>query len=233
MTEKHSHLGHRARLKERFLKEGLDNFKPHNLLEFLLFFSVPLTDTNTIAHAILKECKTLENVFEKSKEDLMKIKGVGEHTALFLTNFKNLEQAYLLSHSTPNEPLNTSQKLGAYLKTYFKTKEKNAVFALIMDSSMNIISSEKICDGNINEIHKNVKKITLLAYSRCACSVILAYNISGPIPPFTNIDKGLANALNERLKRVFIELIDILIVSDNSFISFGDFGCFDGNSLST
>lgn len=35
------HAGHRQRVKERFLKEGLDAFAPHEILEMLLFFGIP------------------------------------------------------------------------------------------------------------------------------------------------------------------------------------------------
>ena len=43
------HEGHRKRMKERFMKSGLDDFAPHNVLEFLLFYSIPRGDTNPIA----------------------------------------------------------------------------------------------------------------------------------------------------------------------------------------
>lgn len=38
------HSGHRDRLRERYLSEGLDGFPPHNVLELLLFYSVPRRD---------------------------------------------------------------------------------------------------------------------------------------------------------------------------------------------
>ena len=47
------HEGHRQRLKQRFLEEGLDNFQPHNVLELLLFYGIPLKDTNEEAHALI------------------------------------------------------------------------------------------------------------------------------------------------------------------------------------
>ena len=44
--QKNIHEGHRERLRQRFLKEGLDGFQPHNVLELLLFYSIPVKDTN-------------------------------------------------------------------------------------------------------------------------------------------------------------------------------------------
>ena len=46
------HEGHRQRIRERFLKEGLENFHDHNILELLLFHSIPVKDTNEEAHPL-------------------------------------------------------------------------------------------------------------------------------------------------------------------------------------
>ena len=43
MSEKAVHAGHRARLRERFLKEGLSGFSEHEVLELLLMFAIPQT----------------------------------------------------------------------------------------------------------------------------------------------------------------------------------------------
>ena len=53
------HENHRDRLKNRFLAEGLDAFEPHNILELLLFYSIPQKDTNEIAHALIERFGSL------------------------------------------------------------------------------------------------------------------------------------------------------------------------------
>lgn len=47
------HDGHRARMKARFVRSGLDNFDDHSVLELLLFYAVPRRDVNELAHALL------------------------------------------------------------------------------------------------------------------------------------------------------------------------------------
>ena len=49
MSEKTVHAGHRARLRERFLKEGLSGFSEHEVLELLLMFAIPQKDVNPLA----------------------------------------------------------------------------------------------------------------------------------------------------------------------------------------
>ena len=48
-----THDGHRARMKARFVRCGLDNFDDHSVLELLLFYAVPRRDVNELAHALL------------------------------------------------------------------------------------------------------------------------------------------------------------------------------------
>ncbi|MEG1404864.1 MAG: hypothetical protein RSC52_05090, partial [Oscillospiraceae bacterium] len=62
------HDGHRERMKNRLLEQGLDTFDDHNVLELLLFFSVPRQDTNPIAHELLDHFGSLEAVFEAPAE---------------------------------------------------------------------------------------------------------------------------------------------------------------------
>ena len=49
------HDGHRKRLRDRFLQEGLDGFNEINALELLLFYCVPRIDTNNLAHRLLEQ----------------------------------------------------------------------------------------------------------------------------------------------------------------------------------
>jgi len=79
------HEGHRKRLKERFLREGLDSFEQHQVLELLLFFSIPRKDTNELAHTLLNRYGSLSGVFEADPKDLATTPGIGENSAILLS----------------------------------------------------------------------------------------------------------------------------------------------------
>ena len=78
------HDGHRARLRERYLKEGLDSFNEINTLELLLFYAIPRRDTNEIAHALLDKFGSLDAVFNATHEDLCAVPGISDGTAVLL-----------------------------------------------------------------------------------------------------------------------------------------------------
>ena len=58
------HDGHRQRMRQRYLRAGLDGFDDLAILEFLLHFAIPRRDTNPIAHALLDRYGSLSAVLE-------------------------------------------------------------------------------------------------------------------------------------------------------------------------
>ena len=90
MEDKIMHDGHRQRLRERFLREGIDHFEDHNILELLLFFGIPRKDTNVLAHNLMKEFGTLSGVLEAPFEELCKVKGITQNAAFLISMMPQL-----------------------------------------------------------------------------------------------------------------------------------------------
>lgn len=78
------HGGHRERLRQRLINEGTDNFEPHELLEFLLYYAIPRMNVNTLAHDLLNYFGSFRNVLGAEIPELMQVKGMGEHAARWL-----------------------------------------------------------------------------------------------------------------------------------------------------
>ena len=79
-----SHTGHRQRMKAEFLARGIEGWPDHRVLELLLFYSIPQGDVNGLAHDLIEQFGSLSGVLDASVEELRKVKGVGEHTAVLL-----------------------------------------------------------------------------------------------------------------------------------------------------
>lgn len=78
------HGGHRERLRQRLIAEGVDNFEPHELLEFLLYYAIPRQNVNLLAHELLNYFGNLRNVLSAEVQELTQVKGMGEHAAIWL-----------------------------------------------------------------------------------------------------------------------------------------------------
>ena len=88
------HKGHRVRLKERFLQNGIESFAHHEILELLLFFAIPREDTNPIAHNLLDSFGSLSGDFEASYKDLQRVAGVGASAATLLKIIPHMAMCY-------------------------------------------------------------------------------------------------------------------------------------------
>lgn len=65
---------HRERMRKRYLATGENGFQDHELLELILFYTIPRKNTNDIAHRHLHRFQTLEGVFSASVDELMRLR---------------------------------------------------------------------------------------------------------------------------------------------------------------
>ena len=76
MTDKPLHSGHRERVRKRFVDTGLESFQPHEILEMILFYSVPRVNTNETGHRLIDTFKNIGNVLDAYITELTKVIGV-------------------------------------------------------------------------------------------------------------------------------------------------------------
>lgn len=113
MKKELPHEGHRERLKNRFLTSSLDNFEPHNILELLLFYSIPRQDTNEIAHALLDRFGSLKGVFDADFSELIKIKGIKENSATLIKLIPQISRAYMFEEINKEKIFDHIDKVGS------------------------------------------------------------------------------------------------------------------------
>ena len=109
------HDGHRQRMRERFLKTGLDHFDKHEVLEILLYYCIPRSNTNELAHKLIDRFKTIGRVLQASPEELMSVEGVGENTALYLSLLNQAVRYVGVERATEVDVLSDTQAYVIYL----------------------------------------------------------------------------------------------------------------------
>ena len=82
-SETPDHVGHRQRLRERFLAGGAA-LADYELLELLLCQALPRIDTKPLANALLKRFGSFAAVMAAAPERLQEIKGVGAAAAVMI-----------------------------------------------------------------------------------------------------------------------------------------------------
>ncbi len=218
------HKDHRKRMRKRFLENGFDGFADHEILELLLFYSIPRQDTNPLAHAILKEYKTLANVFDADAASIAKIPGMGENSATLLSMIPRLARVYEQSKLQKDGLLHDTDAIGRYAVSMLKGKV-NEEFALIcIDSNRRVHWSGIIAKGVIDRIEAYPRLVVSEVIKHHAKTVIFAHNHpKGSLLP-SSADKETTKHLVDVLKSIDVAVLDHIIVSDNRYYSLAEAG---------
>ena len=222
------HVGHRERLRARFIKSGLESFEEHTALELLLFYARPRCDTNEIAHALIEHFGTFAAVLDAPQEALMKVPGVGENTAFLLKLVAPMGSYYLNSRSAAGEVLNSTKKAGAYFLPKFMGKTTEEVHLAALDNRRKLIRCTKLSnEGIVNAVHVTLRRIVTEAVNANATNIILAHNHPGGIALPSGGDKQFTQQARQALQFINVHLADHIIVADDDYISLADSGFFD------
>lgn len=228
------HDGHREKLRKKLEQNGIESLEEHEVLELMLFYSIPRRDTNAIGHELLLRFGNISAVLDAPKEELLKVSGIGEHSADFLRLIPMLTRRYLLSLRDSDHPLNSTTQVGNYLKPYFIGQREELVYLLCLDNKYKPLNCTCIHQGSVNSVEVSTRKVVHTALSYNATGVVLAHNHPGGIALPSQEDILTTERIMNALATVGITLIDHIIIAgvlDDSedsltgdFVSFADSG---------
>lgn len=227
VTKKSPHAGHRQRVIKKYIEHGLDSFDEHEVLELLLFFSVPRRDTNPLAHSLIDEFGSLQNVFNASPEELLLVDGIGNNSATLISLFRAVRQYQNTQLYDKSIKLDEAHKIGMFCVKYFSEHLNESAIMLAMDSRYRLLKVSVISTGTINESAFYPSKIMKTALNLRASMVVIAHNHPGGKLQPSPSDIMLTKELYDLLKGVRIELLDHIICNEHYFTSLSERGFFD------
>lgn len=212
------HENHRDRTKKRFLSEGLENFEPHNILELLLFYSIPQKDTNEIAHLLIQKFGSLSGVFDAPFEDLIRVPGIKEHSATLIKMIPELSRKYMLERNRSKEPLSDMDKIGRYLVNYYIGINIETVVLLLLDNKFNVIELVKIHEGSVNSSAITMRKLVETALFKRASMAVLAHNHPYGVAIPSSDDIFTTREVKRAFDLLEIKMLAHIIVAGDSFV---------------
>ena len=226
MNEKDSQ-GHRERIKEKFLKNGIDGFAEYEILELLLTYCIPRKDTKPIAKELLNKFKSLDNIFKADFDKLSAIDGLGKNSIVFLKLIGDLP-SIIYKDELKNKKLVDKETLKIlnkdillkYLRNKIGYEEIEKFYVLYLSSSNEVIKFEENSVGTLDRSSVYPREIYKKIINLNAKSIILAHNHpSDNITP-SKCDIELTNEIAKGLKNFGALLIEHIIITKNSYFSF-------------
>ena len=114
--------GHRQRLRDKFLKSGLDGFHDYEIIELLLTLGTPRTDCKQPAKDAMKKFGSLKAVLEADLKELKEIKGIGDNNVFGLKMTQDVARRYLADRIVDLDYIRSSEDVLDYLKHNLRDK---------------------------------------------------------------------------------------------------------------
>ncbi len=215
----HTDMGHRQRVKERFLREGLENFDEVHMLELLLFYVIPRKDTKPIARELLDRFGSLAMVLEATPEELQTVPNIGKQTPGFLSLILQAARYYQVRRTDNPVILDTVQKYGDYLKEHLFGRRNETVFLLCLDAKSKVLCCRKVGEGDVNSANIPVRRMAEIALGVNATAAILAHNHPSGVAVPSVEDRVTTERLAKCLGAMDIVLLDHIVVADDDYVS--------------
>ncbi len=221
---KNDNLGHRERLRERFMTAGVEAFHEHEVLELLLSFAIPRRDVKPPAKDLLRRFGSLREVLDADPEELQQVRGIGSHASTLLKLVKSLAALYLKQRARQKTPVTCTRELIDFCRTTLGGKRDEEFCVLYLDAQNQLIEFETIQRGIVNQAVVYPRQVLEGALKKKASAIILAHNHpSGHVRP-SDADIRLTRTIQDIAKFVDIPVHDHLIVGEGSVFSFREEG---------
>lgn len=215
MSNKGIHANHRARMKQKFLENRSEAYYPHQLLEILLFFSIPRCDTNPIGHDLLERFRTIENVMSAEVDQLMEVNKIGPASAYFIRAVGEICRRYAKDR---DKRLQFGSL--ADFKDYFVKNEPgypdNSLVILSVNEQLELVGTEYFSLDNFTG-DCSVSRImigSIIKGCTARIAVCLYHKLNLLMPD--DRDYFLARMISNAATAIDTELID-LVVCDGDF----------------
>jgi DNA repair protein RadC len=216
------HSGHRQRLKDKFIHNGIDVLSDHEVLELLLFFCIPMKDTNELAHKMINEFGSLHNLLDAGSQEIAKRCRVSQNTGVLLSLIPSVFKRYSASKWGAKPSMDTSRRAGKYAVSLFIGETKEAFYMLCLDTQSRLIHPVLVSRGTLDETHLYPRQIVETALKYNAASVILTHNHpAASLSPSKNDIVATTKIINA-LDPINVAVVDHIIVAADKYFSFSE-----------
>jgi DNA repair protein RadC len=218
------YAGHRERLRERAMAGGLPALPDYEVLELLLFRSVPRGDVKPLAKQLLARFGSLGAVLGATAEDMRTVAGVGEAVALDL---KLLHEAGLRTarEQISRRPVISSwAALLAYVKTALAHEAREQFRVLFLDKKNQLIADEIMNRGTVDHAPVYPREVVRRALELSASAVILVHNHPSGDPTPSSADVDMTRQIVDAARPLRISIHDQLVAGRDGVASFKALG---------
>ncbi len=215
------YVGHRERLRTRFLLDGGKSMPDYELLELLLMFAIPRRDVKEKAKQLLKNFGSFAGVLNASQKDLL-----AQHLSLTAVAVLKAVSAAAVRLTLDRLTSNSKTIIGSFddLISYARAAmgglDVEEFRILFLDKHLHVIKDEIMQRGTINHVAIHPREVVKAALENKAASVVLFHNHPGGKASPSKDDLTMTTTLTDALNSVEIQVYDHIIITQDNYFSF-------------
>jgi DNA repair protein RadC len=218
--------GHRKRLRDHFLKSGLDGLSDYEVVELLLTLAIPRSDVKEPAKTLIARFGNLRGILDAPLEELRTIKGIGSVAPAALRIIRAAATLYLQQSVETGEPLADPGRLSAFWRMCIGALPNEVFEVGYLDSAYRLLREgvETLEEGTVDRAAVYPRRVIEAALRRGAYGIVLAHNHPNGNVSSTELDKVLTRAIILAGETVDIRVVDHIIVAAQETFSFRSAG---------
>lgn len=217
-----AHERHRARMRKK-LQSGT-RLEDHELLEMLLFYSLPRINTNELAHRLICACGSLGGVFSKDTGRLTAVKGIGEGSATLCTLIGETVRRCILELCDTRKLLSSPCELNKFFCALFFGIQEEQAYVIGFNARGKLLAAVRIGDGIYDEGTIQAKR-AIVKLCRLECkNAIIVHNHPSGILKASDMDAVTAEKLDTLFGRAGIKIRGHYVYAGGGHVQFAPAG---------
>lgn len=226
--QKPHYIGHRKRLKTKFLKSLNDNssagFEDYEILEIILFSAYPRQDVKPIAKKLLNQFGSLSNIMQASVKELKVRCELGDSAISMIKAVNELLLRSLKEEISEQPILRSWQAVLDYCHAAMGNSKKEEFRVLFLDKKNKLIADEVQQRGTVDQTPVYPREVIKRSLEYSASAIILIHNHPSGDPSPSKADIEVTEQIESGLKPLSIKLHDHLIIAGKRHFSFAGNG---------
>lgn len=218
------YLGHRQRLRERFLNGGRNALPDYELLELLLFMAIPRADTKPLAKRLLDEFDDSFADLIAAPIEVLRKKGASESTIAALKIVEAAALRLAKAKVTGKAVLSSWEALLDYCAMEMARGQIEQFRVLFLDRKNVLIADEAQSKGTVDHTPVYPREVVKRALELNASAIILVHNHPSGDPTPSRGDILMTREIVAAAKALKIEVHDHLVIGKGRHASFKALG---------
>jgi DNA repair protein RadC len=211
---------HRKRLRQRFMTGGAAAVPDYELLELVLFRSIPRRDVKPLARALLDQFGDFNRVITALPERLGEVNGVGEAVIIDLKILEAAAHRLMRSKVMKQHVISSWNAILDYCHTTMAHRETEQFRVLYLDRKNTLIADEEQARGTVDHVPVYPREVAKRALELNASALILVHNHPSGDPTPSPSDIDMTTRVQDACLALGLTLHDHLIIGKSRELSF-------------